>query len=171
MLTKTGIEKYFTAEKNESLLFIVIGLAAILLALVFYFYLKTNWCKGAAIPLVFVGCMHLVIGSIVFKRSDQDRKRIVYALDMDPGGLKAKEVPRMEQVNRNFVLYRYTEIALLLAGLGIYFYFNSYPDKRWWVGLGAALALEAAISLGADYFAEKRAAIYTSQLNAFVKTK
>ena len=35
MFTKTDIEKYFNAEKNESLLFIILGIIAIVLALVF----------------------------------------------------------------------------------------------------------------------------------------
>jgi predicted membrane channel-forming protein YqfA (hemolysin III family) len=113
MLTKTDIEKYFTAEKNESLLFIIIGVAAIMVAIVFFFYLKTNWYKGAAIPFVVVGIMHLVVGSIVYKRSDGDRKRIVYAYDMISVDLKTKEIPRMELVNKNFIIYRYTEIVLL----------------------------------------------------------
>jgi hypothetical protein len=77
----------------------------------------------------------------------------------------------MEKVNKNFVVYRYIEIILLLIGLALFFYFKSQPGKTFWVGLGLALAMEAAISLGADYFAEKRATVYTNQLTKFVKTK
>jgi uncharacterized membrane protein len=170
MLTKTDIEKYFNAEKNESLLFILLGICAIITAIVFFFYLKNNWYKGAAIPLLVVGLMHLVVGTIIYNRSDKDRLRNVYAFDMNPEELRNKEIPRMEVVNKNFVVYRYTEIVLLLAGLGLFFYFNPNPDKRFWVGLGIALAIEAAVSLGADYFAEKRANVYTRQLMEFVKS-
>jgi len=171
MLTKTDIEKYFNAEKNESMLFIILGAAAIILALVFIFYLKNNWCKGAAIPLLVVGLMHLVVGTIVFNRSDKDRVRIVYAYDMNPRDLQIKEIPRMDKVNKNFVVYRYIEIVLLLAGLGLFFYFNPQPDKKFWVGIGLALAIEAVVSLSADFFAEKRAIVYTTQLKNFVKSK
>ena len=38
------------------------------------------------------------------------------------------------------------------------------------MGPGMALAIEAAVSLSADYFAEKSAGIYTTQLKAFVVT-
>ena len=51
MLSKADIEKYFIAEKQESLVFLVIGMAAILLALIFYFTVKTQVYRGAAIPL------------------------------------------------------------------------------------------------------------------------
>ncbi len=171
MLTKTDIEKYFNAEKNESLLFIIMGISAIVLALVFFFYLKSNWHKGAAIPFLIVGLMHLVVGSIVFSRSDNDRIRVTYAYDMNPGGISTKEIPRMELVNKNFIIYRYTEIVLLLIGIALYFSFRSNPDKSFWVGLGVALAIEAAVSLGTDYFAENRATTYTIQLKEFVKPK
>ena len=167
MLTKEGIEKYFNAEKNESLLFIIIGVAAIMLALVFFFYLKANLYKGAAIPLLIIGLMHLVAGTVVYKRSDADRKRIVYAYDMNKDALRNKEIPRIEKVNKNFVIYRYLEILLLLAGIGIYFYFRGNVDKNFWIGLGLALSIEAAVSLTADYFAEKRAVEYTRQLKDF----
>ncbi|MGG9971081.1 hypothetical protein ACQ33O_04725 [Ferruginibacter sp. SUN002] len=168
MFSKTDIEKYFIAEKNESLLFIIVGVAAIILALIFFFYLKTNWYKGAAIPFFVVGIMHLVVGITVYKRSDGDRQCNVYAYDLNPGELKAKELPRMEKVNKNFVAIRYFEIALLLIGLGLIVSFKNNLDKTFWVGLGIALAIEAVVSLGADYFAEKRAKEYTKGLKEFV---
>lgn len=171
MLTKSDIEKYFNAEKNESLLFIMMGISAIILALIFFVYLKSNWHKGAAIPFLVVGLMHLVVGIIVFKRSDKDRIRVTYAYDMNPGDISIKEIPRMDLVNKNFITYRYTESVLLLTGLGLYFLFKSNAEKSFWVGLGVAIAIEAAISLGADYFAERRATDYTIQLKEFVKPK
>ena len=168
MFTKVDIEKYFNAEKNESLLLIIIGIAAVLLALVFFIYLKTNWHKGLALPFLIIGIMHLVVGYTVYKRCDEDRKRNVYAYDMNPDELKNKEIVRVEKVNKNFIIYRYTAIVLLILGLGLFFYFRNNIDKSFWVGFGIALAIEAAISLGADFFAEKRAVQYTTGLHSFV---
>ncbi|MFZ4057647.1 MAG: hypothetical protein ACOYKE_05885 [Ferruginibacter sp.] len=171
MFSKTDIEKYFSAEKSESLLFMVVGIAAIIAAIVFFFYLKSNWYKGAAIPFVVVGLLHLIIGFTIYNRSDEDRKRVVYAYSMDPGAIRTKEIPRMEIVNKNFVVYRYAEIALLIIGVVLFFFFRHQPEKSFWVGLGVALAVEAAISLGADYFAEQRGKIYLEGLNGFVEGK
>lgn len=169
MFSKTDIENYFNAEKGESLLFIIIGVAAIILAIVFFFIIKSSWYKGAAIPFFVIGMMHLVVGYTVYNRSDADRTRNVYAYDMNPTELKTKELPRMEKVNRNFVVYRYIEIALLVVGLVLIVLYRSQPDKNFWMGLGVALAIEAIISLGADHFAEKRAKIYTEGLKNFVQ--
>ena len=169
MFSKTGIEKYFIAEKNESILFIIIGVATIVLAVIFFFFIKTNWHKGAAIPFFIVGIMHLGVGYTVYKLSDAHRQQNVYAYDMNPSALKTKEILRMEKVNTDFVILRYIEIILLIFGLGVFFYFKNVETKTFWVGLGFALAIEATLSLGADYFAQGRAQTYTNGLKEFTK--
>jgi hypothetical protein len=166
MFTKTDIEKYFTAEKQESLLFLIIGIAAIVTAFGFYFFLKTNFWKGAAIPLLLIGIIQVVVGATVYRRSDGDRIRNVYAYDMNPAELQTKELPRMKAVNKSFVVYRYIQITLLLAGLALLLYFRGNPPKSFWYGLGITLAIQSALMLGADYFAEKRAKIYTRLIEA-----
>ncbi len=169
MFTKADIEKYFTAEKQESLLFLCIGIAAILLALIFYFFVKTPSYKGAAIPLLVVGLLLGVVGYTVYKRSDADSIRNVYALDKNPADLKTKELPRMEDVMKNFVLYRYVEIALALVGIALFCYFQNDNARTFWKGLGIGLAVMALIALGADYFAEKRGHVYINGIRHFLQ--
>ena len=97
MFTKVDIEKYFNAEKSGSLVFLVIGVVAVIAAIVFFFVIRSDAYKGAAVPLVLVGLLMGVVGLTVYNRSDGDRIRNVYAFDMNPGELKDKEVPRMEK--------------------------------------------------------------------------
>jgi Na+/melibiose symporter-like transporter len=171
MFTKADIEKYFQAEKQESLLFVLIGVAAMIAAIVFFFFLKTNFHKGAAIPLLLTGILLGVVGFTVFKRSDADRMRNVYAYDMNPSELKEKELPRMKTVLQNFVIYRYTEIALLLVGLALYIYFIRDIKNDFWRGFGLALAIMALLALIADFFAEKRGKTYTKGIESFIQGK
>ena len=117
MLTKAAIEKYFLAEKQESLFFLIIGIAAILLAIIFFFSWKTNFAKGAALPLLLVGLIEAAAGYVVYVRSDDQRINNVYAYDMNPGKLRNEELPRMKTVNRNFLIYRWGEIFFVIAGL------------------------------------------------------
>jgi hypothetical protein len=170
MFTKTDIENYFLAEKSESILFICIGIAAIIAAIIFFYFIKTNRYKGAAIPFLLIGLIHVISGFTVFNRSDDDRKRNVYAYDMNVSQLKEKELPRMEKVNENFIIYRYIKIASLAAGLIICFIFYKNSSRQFWVGFGIALALEAAITLSADCVAAKRAIVYTESLSSFVNS-
>jgi hypothetical protein len=167
MLTKTLIEKYFLAEKQECLLFISIGIIAVLLAILGWLYFKTAFWKGASIPFLAIALLQIIVGYTVYARSDEQRVDMVYSLDMNPDQLTKVELPRMEVVNKNFVIYRWIEIVLVLVGMGLYVYFRENTPQEFWKGFGFALCLQALLMLGADYFAEQRAHEYTEALSSF----
>ncbi len=171
MFTKADIEKYFTGEKQESLLFLAIGIAGVILAIVFWFAVKSPVYKGAAVPLLLVGVLLGVVGYTVYNRSDSDRIRNVYAYDLNPTELKEKEIPRMQVVMKNFVIYRYTEIGLAVIGLLLFFYFRKNSTHEFWNGFGIGLFCMAMLALSADYFAEKRGHVYKKGLESFVHQK
>jgi len=171
MFSKTDIERYFIAEKQESLLFLIVGIVAIILAILSYFYGRTPFFKGAAMPLIIVGLIQGVVGYTVYARSDEDRKRNVYAYDMNPTELKGTELPRMQKVNQNFVVYRWVELGLAIVSVFLLLYFRGRENGLFWYGFGMALAVQALFMLGADYFAEKRATEYTAGIESFLKGK
>ena len=164
MFNRADIEKYFNAEKSESLLFLLIGVAAIIAAICFYLFSKTNFFKGAAFPLLLIGLLLGMVGFTVYKKSDGDRIRNVYAYDLNPSELKDKEIPRMQKIMKNFTVYRYTEIILALIGAVLFFYFGTNNNRQFWKGVGLGLVVMALIALPADYFAEKRGAGYLQGL-------
>lgn len=168
MFSKTDIEKYFIAEKTGGLVFTIAGVAAIVLALVFLLYVKTNFYKGAAIPLLLVGLLFGIAGFTVYKRSDKDRLSNIYAFDMNPGELKNKELPRMEKVMANFVALKYAESALFLVGLVLFVYFRTAETQLFWKGFGLSLAVMAILAWGADHLAERRGAVYFNGLKEWV---
>lgn len=169
MLTKLDIEKYFIAEKQESLVFIIIGITALIISLIGLFVYKTQFWKGAAIPFIAIALLQIIVGYSVYGSSDLDRVRVVYALDMKPDELKNVELPRMDIVNKKFTIYRYVEVLLLVVGLVISILYSSKINNQFVYGIGLALAIQAAIMLGADYFAEKRALVYTNLLKQAIK--
>lgn len=167
------IYKYFIAEKQESLLFIIVGIIAILLAVAFWFFIKANpsFYKGLAVPLFVLGLLQTIVGFNIYSRTDNQKKDIAYNMGMEPVSFtKQTELPRMEKVMKNFVIYRWMEIAFIIAGLVLIFLFRLNPDRSFWYGLGIALALQGAFMLGADYFAEKRGKIYTQKLEEIALT-
>lgn len=167
MFAKTDIERYFLEEKSESRVFLLLGILAILAAILFFLFGNNRVFTGAAIPLLLIGILLSVVGFTVYRRSDSDRMRNVYAYDMNPSELKDKEIPRMKTVMKNFVIYRYTEIALALLGIGLYVFFIPDITKDFWRGFGLALAIMALITLTADYFAEQRGKKYLQGLEEF----
>lgn len=171
MFNKADIEKYFNAEKGESFIFMAIGILGIIAAIIFFFVVKTNFYKGAAVPLVLLGLLLGVVGFTVYRSSDKQRVDNVYAYDMNPGALNTREIPRMEVVMKNFVVYRYLEIALAIAGIFLFIYFRNNLDKQFWAGLGIGLFIMSILALGADYFAEKRGHIYLNGLKEFINSR
>ncbi len=167
MFAKTDIERYFFEEKSESRIFLLLGILAILGAILFLVFGSNRVFTGAAVPLAVIGLLLSVVGYTVYRRSDSDRIRNVYAYDMNPSELKDKEIPRMKTVMRNFVIYRYTELFLAILGIGLYVYFIRDLNNDFWRGFGLALAIMALLTLTADYFAEKRGKKYLQGLEEF----
>lgn len=168
----TFIHKYFIAEKQESLLFLVLGIIAVILSLLFFFLMKSNplLYKGAAIPLLLVGLIQVIVGYTVFARSDKQRMDVAYKIGIEPASfIKNEELRRMQTVNRNFVIYRYVEIALAITGIVLLIVFRNNTERIFWFGLGVTLTIQSLLMLGADYFAEKRALVYTQQLESLLK--
>lgn len=168
------VHKYFMGEKQESLVFLFVGIGAIILSLVFFFFLRTNpsFYKGAAIPLFVLGIALAVVGYTVYARSDKQRLDVAYKMGLDPRGfIKNEEGPRMKTVMKNFVLYRYVEIGLAIAGIFLFFFFRTNLEQSFWKGLGLTLAIMALIALGADYFAEKRGRGYAENMESIVSNK
>lgn len=168
------IYKYFIAEKHESLLFLIVGIVAVLLAVACWFFIKSNpnFFKGAAIPLLAIGLIQMVVGYSVYSRTDKQKSDIAYNMGMEPVAFVTQtEQPRMKKVMKNFVIYRWVEIAFIITGLILIFLFKSNPGKSFWYGFGVALAIQSIIMLGADYFAEKRGKVYVSHLEEIINNK
>jgi hypothetical protein len=171
MLTKADIEKYFFSQKHESVLLLIIGAIAILVATLFYFFRKNNFYNGAAIPLLLIGLIQVTIGLVVYSGTDAQRVDNVYAFDMNPGKLKNQELPRIKTLNKYFVLCRWIETALLITGAVLLFYSRGNPKKAFLLGLGITLLIQLVLMLGAGLFAEKRAVLYKEQLENFTEKK
>ena len=169
MFTRHDIEKYFGAEKSEAVIFMVAGVCAALVAVILMIWFRNAFNKGLAVPLVALGIMHFVVGATVYARADRQRIDNVYAYDMDPASLRNEEVPRMQKVIKNFVVLRWTEIALAISAVVLMLLYRSAPDRAFLYGAGVGLLIQAALSLILDFFAEKRAHEYLNGLREFLR--
>lgn len=168
MFSKADIEKYFDAEKQESMLFMVLGILAAGLAVFLFFYMKTSFVKGLVIPLIAVGLIEFVVGLNVYRKSDQQRIDMVYAMDMDKPKLRNEELPRMKAVIKQFVMLRYAEIVLFMIGAVLCYACRSGESFSFWYGFGLALSVQALIALVLDFFAHKRGIVYIEGLQEFL---
>ncbi len=161
-----SVVKYFNAEKAESYLFILVGVTAFIMALYFIFALKTSFWKGVAIPLIIIALLEFTVGYTIVTRSSKDMMRVQTYITNQPQKIKLDEIPRMEKVLSNFVIYRYVEIALII--LGIVLMYSSMNDT-FWRGIGLGLFVQASIVLSLDFFAERRGHYYSVYLQELVE--
>jgi hypothetical protein len=155
------IQKYFNAEKSESLLFMAFGLFFILFSIYCFAVLKNNFWYGLTIPLLIFSVIQIVIGSTIYYRSPIDRQRVENMLTNEPQKIQLEEIPRMKIVLKNFIYYRYFEIVMIAIGIVLLY---SFPDYTFWKGLGMGLFVQCLLLLLLDFFAEKRGLTYLNYL-------
>lgn len=161
-----NIVKYFHGEKSESYIFILMGVIAFAVALYFIFVLKTSFWKGVAIPFIVVSSLEFIVGYTIVTRSPKDILRVEKFISKEQQKIKTLEIPRMEKVMSNFILYRYVEIVLII--LGVFLMYSSMNDNLW-KGIGLGLFIQASIVLCLDFFAEKRGFVYLEYLKELAK--
>ena len=119
--------------------------------------------------MIIVGLIAGGIGFTIYKRSDEDRKRNVYAFDLNPDELKQKEYPRMQKVMKSFRVNFIGEVMFLIVAIFLFFYFRTNTSQQLWSGVGAGLLIMAIVALILDISAQRRAAVYTKGLEQFLK--
>ena len=78
-----------------------------------------------------------------------------------PSEMLAAETPRMQKVQRNFVVIEVVELALLVVGVALALGLKGTPYRS---EVGMGLALQATVMLVFDLLAERRGALYLAAL-------
>jgi hypothetical protein len=162
-----AIITYFSAEKRESLLFLMAGAAAIAASV--YLWATGSPHRAMAWPLTAVALIQIVVGWTVYARTDGQRKDLHSLLSKglakDKAAYTAAEVPRMETVRKSFRIYKAIEIVLLAAGLAGAFFLK---DRVALHAASVGLALQAGLMLVFDLYAESRAEVYVEQIRRLI---
>jgi hypothetical protein len=161
------IKTYFAAEKSESLLFLLMGVAAISFSAFALLKWNESFYKGLAIPLIAIGLIQILVGGIVYFRTDKqiaDAKKL-YQTNLTE--FKGQEIPRMEVVMKKFSLYKKIEIAFVVIGLLLIII---APAKEFWLGIGVGMLLQGSVMLSLDIFAERRGKEYIQQISLKIQS-
>ncbi len=164
MFGKTDIEKYFAAEKTTSLWIMILAGLIFLASFSIWLTQKSAFSKGLMIPTGLLLVLALIVGSTVYKRSDNDRKEMVYAFDMNPAKIQDQEIPRMEKVNGRFKTFLVIELILVVAGGVLIFLYYNKALSEFLYGLGMGLLIAGLAALTLDYFASIRSTKYLEGL-------
>jgi hypothetical protein len=156
------IKSYLNAEKSESLIFVCIGMVSISFATYLLFKWSDSFYKGFAIPVITVGLIQLLVGGIVYLRTDSQIMNLETLHQQNSTDFKNSETTRMNVVMKNFLLYKKVEVAFVVIGLLVLL---TATSKQFWVGVGVGMLLQGALMLTADIFAERRGAEYTNHID------
>jgi hypothetical protein len=160
------MEDYLDAERTESKLFVGMGLLSIAGGATALAASDRDFLRGASLPLMGVGLIQLAVGGAVWWRTEEQKSQLRQLILTDPARYVSEESARMKQVNDNFVIYRWTELSLLGAGLATAG--TGYAlEKDFVTGLGVGLAFQSAVMLTLDYFAEQRGGEYAEHVAGF----
>jgi len=155
--------EYFTAEKQESLMFMAVGLLAIAVAV--WLWANGHRLRFMAVPLVVIALMQMVVGTTVYLRTETQLKGLITQSQSAPAQFKQDEVSRMQTVMKNFNIYKTIEMALLILGVCLIGFLQRFDVAA---GVGAGLVLQAAFTLALDMFAEARGQEYIAVLERIV---
>ncbi|WP_298224097.1 hypothetical protein [Flavobacterium sp.] len=160
-----SVYHYFKAEKKDSAYCIFMGLFS--LVLMVYFLAKgTPFYNGISYAFAAIGVIQLVVGGMVYLRSDMDIVSISYFIQKDFDMIKDKEIPRMEMHVKNLALYFKAEIGCIALGLMLWFFCPSLSLGK---GIGIGLVIQSSMMCFLDYLAEQRGKVYLDFLKSLLK--
>ena len=146
---------YFQAEKQESGVFVAMGLVAIGIAI--GAWQRRPRHRAIAYPLVAIALIQLLVGGTVWARTDGQVAALVEHLRVSPVGFRAAEVARMAAVMTNFQIYKAIEIAIVVAGAALVIFLRKRPA---FAAIGVGCLLQGSAMLVFDLFAEARGQTY-----------
>jgi hypothetical protein len=156
-----SMHSYFREEKSEALFFLVAGILSITFSVWAFFVNRERFFVGLAIPVLAVGLIQLVVGAVVFFRTQQQVAGLETIFTTDPAKFATSELERMITVMNNFRIYKWVEIGFVVSGL-LLIIFNVQGFMQ---GIAVGLLLQGSVMLSLDIVAERRGLNYQQELH------
>lgn len=156
------VSAYFGREKVAARLFLAAGLASVAAGGVLISRPDT-FARSAGYTLAGFGVIQAVAATAYHFSIDSRIEKLHGRIMADPTGLHHEELDRIEQVSGRFVIFRYTEIALMAAGIGVAAA-GEVTSRPLMKGIGLGVAVEAFVLLALDQYAEHSAHTYQEAL-------
>lgn len=154
-----SLTTYFDGEKSAGL--VLVGMGAIACAWAVVVRRGLSDAAGMFWPVVIIGALQLAIGVGLAARTPSQVAGLRATMERSQTELLAAETPRMEKVQRNFVVIEVVEVVLMVAGVALALGFKGTPYRS---EVGMGLALQATVMLVFDLLAERRGALYLAAL-------
>jgi hypothetical protein len=159
---KLSMESYFAGEKKGGFLLMGMGMGGLAAGGLLYRH-GSQHSKGMSYPFFGVGVLHIAAGIFVYVASDSRIDTFRDEIDRDGQAWVLRERDRMAGVSTQFTILKIVEVGLIAGGLTMagVAWRKDMPRLQ---GVGIAIAIEAAITLGFDFWAASRAKDYRGEL-------
>jgi len=156
------IATYFSAERDESMLFMAVGALALAASAYFLLVLRKPFFNGMAITLSVVAALQIIVGITIYQRSPLDTARVQQMVQSAPQQIKSEEVPRMQKVILDFKIYLGVELSLLVLSIVVLLLLSSPGTIIRGAAMG--LAIQAVFTAVLDLAAMRRGDAYLTWL-------
>src|SRR5687768_573016 len=112
-----AVSEYFNGEKIQCTIGIVFSILSIALALYLLFKSDKSFFTGLAYPFIIFPVLLMIICIGVVIRSSKDIARVHNIIQTTKSKLRTEELPRMENVLRNFKIIIWVEVCFIIAGV------------------------------------------------------
>jgi hypothetical protein len=160
-----ALTTYFEGEKTAGLMLAGIGVVGLVAAAVLYparYDLRALSITVAACALV-----ELAIGVGLFLKTPSQIARLEGELHTDTAAFYAAETPRMERVQRTFMILELTWIAFISGTAIVAVAFKQRPAIH---GIALGLLVHLGSLLAFDLIADRRGAVYLEALRTNQRT-
>jgi hypothetical protein len=157
-----AMQAYFAGEKLTGIVFACYGALLLGAALGLQRVDSGPFAWGFIVPIGIVGLAGLVGGSILAWKTGPQVEALASLYGQDVDAFLAQELPRMRKVNANWPRLEAAWTVIIVAALAVIW----SGWREWATGLALALLVAAASAMVLDVFAERRARVYTTHLEA-----
>ena len=162
---RAAMGRYFDGEQRGGWVLVGMGAAGVAGGGALLYGGNSELTKGFSYPLLGVGILHIAAGIFVNVASSRRVDRFSNEIDADPAAWIARERPRMRGVSTQLTVLKIVEVVLIAGGVttGV---LAHRAERKQLAGIGYGVAIEAALTLGFDIVAARRAARYRDDLAA-----
>jgi hypothetical protein len=164
----TAMRSYFAGEKSAGVGALLLGLSAGGLGAGLLAD-DSELGVGMAVPLIAAGSLQAIIGTVLLARTGGQLADLRALHERDPVAYRAEELPRMENVNFWFGVYKAVWFTFIGAGAAAVVY-GTIDDRPGFVGAGLGLTAQASATLVFDVMAEGRAERYSDAIREHTPT-
>jgi hypothetical protein len=162
--TQAAMENYFDGEVRGGYVLMGMGSAGLLSGGLLYALQKdSDLSRGMAYPLLGFGLAHVAAGIFVTVSSNRRVGDFTDQIAADPSAFITAERKRMKGVSTQFTVLEVVEVVLIAGGITTAVLARR-AERKQLEGIGYGVALEAALTLGFDLVAGRRAHSYRDDL-------